>query len=147
MFLVTLNSQAQQSNCTAELWQHVYNPSRLKGTKECKTITGVIKDIKKDEKDGDWHINIQLDAQYAHMNLTNDINNSKQGGCLVVEIICVDKPTQPDAISACANYANKITLPKLGDHVSVTGTFVTDTESNHGWNELHPVSELIVLKN
>jgi len=147
MFLVTLNSRAQQPKCDPDLWQHVYNPSRLQGTKDCKTVTGVVTDVIKDGKDGDVEILLKLDAQYAHMSLTNSVNDSKQGGSLVVEIICAGKPTEADAVKSCANYANKITIPKKSDHISVTGTFVTDSADKHGWNELHPVSELTVLKN
>jgi hypothetical protein len=139
--LVTLNCYAQDG----ALWKHVYRPDRLKVNTNSITVTGTVKKIKH-EKDGDLHINIKLDAAYAGKNFTNKFNNTKQHGCLVIEIICVYKPVQSDAIAPCTNYSNLITVPKKGDHIKVSGTYITDTEANHGWNEIHPVAELVVLK-
>jgi hypothetical protein len=31
----------------------------------------------------------------------------------------------------------------IGRHVTVTGVYVTDME--HGWNEIHPVTSIVVI--
>ncbi|HZY46201.1 MAG TPA: hypothetical protein VFE96_00240, partial [Candidatus Bathyarchaeia archaeon] len=80
-----------------------------------------------------------LDSAYS--NLTNSAN--LYGEELVVEIICVGQVTQPDAVSECQNYSNSIPLPSVGEHISVSGPYVLDTE--HGnWAEIHPVYQLII---
>jgi hypothetical protein len=46
---------------------------------------------------------------------------------------------QADAKPACAGFTDHTTIPPVGSHVAITGSFVT--EKNHGkWNEIHPVS-------
>ena len=50
-----------------------------------------------------------LDSQYS--NLTNNANDQYQNYDLVVEIVCALPVTQPDAVSACQNYTNNITIP------------------------------------
>ena len=51
--------------------------------------------------------------------------------------------TQPDAVGSCAGFTDHTTIPTVGTHVAITGTFVT--EKNHKkWNEIHPVSSIKV---
>lgn len=124
------------SACTnPEPLKHVYNPKRLVVLDSCKTVSGTVVKIIK-ENDGDTHIRLKVDSQYA--DTINQVNVDKQGGNLVVEIVCAYEVTQADAISACSGYENKIPLPKVNDHVVITGQFVSDTEHG-GWNEIHPV--------
>ena len=101
---------------------------------------GVINAMKK-EKDGDYHIQLQLDP--GQPRFLNQRNMDAQDGCLVLEIICYNKVTQPDAVDACKSCPENVTIPKKGDHVQVTGSFVKDLEANHGWNEIHPVSAIL----
>ncbi|TMI20205.1 hypothetical protein E6H31_10065 [Candidatus Bathyarchaeota archaeon] len=49
-----------------------------------------------EEADGDAHLRTNLDQAYS--NLTNTANDQYQYGYLVVEIICVNPPSQTDAI-------------------------------------------------
>jgi hypothetical protein len=35
-----------------------------------------------------------------------------------------------------------VAIPKKGDHVAVTGTFVHDVEGGHGWMEIHAVTKI-----
>ena len=54
------------AQCDPSLWQHVYDPSRLQLIKNCVTVTGTITNIQA-ETDGDYHVLVKLDAQYANM--------------------------------------------------------------------------------
>lgn len=93
------------------------------------------------EADGDTHGWLQVDPQFADM--LNPGNTSDEGGNLVFEIVCHYTVTQPDAQSACSGFADHTTIPPVGTHVAITGTFVR--EKNHKkWNEIHPVSRIEV---
>lgn len=70
---------------------------------------------------GDLHIRLHLDPAFAH--LTNAENDRVQHGDLVVEFMPRDGSHLPK--------------PRKGDHVTLVGAWVLDTE--HGWQELHPV--------
>lgn len=70
-------------------------------------------------------------------------NDQYQYGDLVVEIICVSPPSQSDAIPACQNYTNQIPVPNAGQHITITGPYVLDTE-HYNWAEIHPVYSLVV---
>jgi len=129
------------AQCNQELWKHVYHPNRLVIYKKCVIVTGVIFAVKK-EKDGDYHIQLKLDK--GQPRFLNTKNMTVQKGCLVIEPICIKTPTQADAIQPCKNCPT-IQIPKKGDHVKVTGSFVRDSEGNHGWNEIHPVSAIEIL--
>ncbi|HXB31788.1 MAG TPA: hypothetical protein VNV35_00135 [Puia sp.] len=135
-----VNTLWGQAACDNSLWQHVYNPSRFTVWKRCTTVTGVIKAMKK-EPDGDFHIQLLLDP--GQPRFLNQRNIDAQNGCLVLEIICYNKVKQPDAVDACNNCPENVTIPRIGDHVQVTGSFVKDLEANHGWNEIHPVSQIV----
>jgi hypothetical protein len=93
------------------------------------------------EADGDTHGWLKVDPEFG--NLINDGNRAEQGSNLVFEIVCCWRPTQADAKPACIDYQSDVSLPPVGTHVAVTGTFVRDT--HHGqWNEIHPVSRIEV---
>lgn len=137
------NSPAQQakvtsvSGCDQSLWDHVYHPSRLKIIDNCKSVSGVIDDIRK-EADGDDHILLKLYSQYAQ--LINSKNTQYEHGDLVLEPVCEQTATQADAISYCQNYRSNVQIPPIGTHVTVVGSYVLDTD--HGWNEIHPVTSI-----
>jgi hypothetical protein len=124
--------------CDQSLWNHVYNPQRLQVVEPCKTVTGMI-ESKRVEADGDFHIRLRLDPQYA--NLINQANVNGQLGDLVVEPICMNRVTQLDAVSSCQNFHQNIDIPAVGIHVQITGSYVLDKE--HGsWTEIHPVTSI-----
>ena len=124
--------------CDQTLWKHVYNPNRLQVVAPCKSVLGVI-ESKRVERDGDYHIRVKLDSPYS--NLINSANIKNQFGDLVVEPICVNRVTQTDAISACQNFHQNISIPPTGTHVNITGSYVLDKE--HGmWAEIHPVTSI-----
>jgi hypothetical protein len=130
-------SQSAASGCDASLWNHVYNPTRLKRLAPCLSVTGVITESSADA-DGDQHFLLRLDP--GQDRLVNKRNRKKKGGDIVLEIVCANPTTMKKAKSACAGYANPIPIPAVGAHVRATGTYVID--SHNGWAEIHPVSKL-----
>ncbi len=127
-------ADASPAACNEALWQHIYNPQRLKRISDCVTITGTIAAIRK-EADGDYHILLSVDGQFT--NMINQRNIDAQHGDLVLEPVCQNRVTQEDAKSACDAFSYPIAIPAVGQRVSVTGDYVLDAD--HGWNELHPV--------
>ena len=124
--------------CGADPFVHVYHPARLKVLVACRTITGTIDFIRR-EPDGDDHVRLRVDD----VSLLNQGNIDNQHGDLVLEPVCINPVTQEDAKSACAGYRSDVVVPPAGSRVSVTGPWVLDTE--HGWNEIHPVVRISVL--
>jgi hypothetical protein len=133
---------ADQTSCSDpdSISSHVYNPYRLTIIKPCITASGIVENVFS-EADGDYHVRLALDSQY--INLTNSANDQYQYGDLVVEIICALPITQSDAVSACQNYTNNITIPNVNDHITVTGPYVLDTEHSN-WAEIHPAYTLAI---
>src|SRR6266581_915176 len=125
-------------------WADRYSPNLLFSHRflnvitSCITASGVVENVIP-EADGDYHVRLALDTQYS--NLTNSANDQYQYGDLVVEIICAQPITQSDAVSACQNYTNNITIPSVNDHITVTGPYVLDTD-HYDWAEIHPVYTL-----
>ena len=139
--LVSAIASAQLISSTiprdASLWNHVYHLARLVRLHECMRVTGTIV-LKRPEKDGDIHVQLKLDKQF--LPLLDAENKARRGGNLVLEPTCVGPVTQTDAVQPCQGLTNQVAIPKKGDHVAVTGTFVHDVEGGHGWMELHPVT-------
>jgi hypothetical protein len=138
----TPSGPISSSNCTdpSSINSHVYNSYRLQIVKSCITASGTVDRVIQ-EADGDVHVRTKLDAAYS--NLTNSANDQYQYGDLVVEIICVTPPSQTDAIPACQNYTNQIPVPSAGQHITITGPYVLDTQ-HYNWAEIHPVYSLVI---
>ena len=130
----------QKTSCDTSLWHHVYHQKRLVLKETCKEVLGTVISKKK-EDDGDYHIKLRLDKGQAH--LLNEKNLTIQDSCLVIEIICANGIKQKNAVECCQGFLNTIPIPKKGQHIKVTGSFVEDKK--HGWNEIHPVSSIEVL--
>ena len=145
LFTVLCGNLFSQLACDQTLWTHVYKPERLQGDKKCTTVKGIVKAVKA-EQDGSYTVQFKLDPGQP-LALLNDKNMTLQNGCLVLVIICSHRPiAQADALKSCGVYENKVKVPNVGDHLQATGTYVTDTDPEHGWNELQPVSGLIELQ-
>jgi len=125
--------------CDASLWEHVYHPQRLKVVEKCIAVTGTIHHSKR-EADGDEHIQLTLDSEFS--NLLNDRNNKIQAKSLVIEPVCQGPVTQADAVVACRDFHSPVDLLPKGKHVRVLGSYVLDSEANHGWMEVHPVTSI-----
>src|SRR5712664_2285208 len=130
------------SGCSdpATISSHVYHPYRLQIVKSCTTASGTV-DSLIEEAAGDVHLRLNLDQAYS--NLSNSANDQYQYGNLVVEIICVNQPSQTDAIPACQNYTNQIPVPSPGQHITITGPYVLDSD-HYNWAEIHPVYSLVI---
>jgi hypothetical protein len=115
----------------------------------CTGVTGVIVDAThgtrvdglRHEADGDIHGWLRVDPRFKR--LLNAGNMSTEGGNLVFEIVCVSRPSQVDAVSACRGFGNSITIPPVGTHVLIVGSYVQDTFHKQ-WMEIHPVSSITV---
>ena len=136
--------------CDASLWNHVYHSYRLIVKQQCMSVTGTIVDATggkqpdgvRHEKDGDTHGWLKVDPEFQ--NLLNAGNKSDEGGNLVFEVVCRFPVTQKDAQAACQGYKDKVTLPPVGSHVRILGTYVQD--SFHAqWMEIHPVTNITVI--
>jgi hypothetical protein len=129
----------------------VYFPSRLHVIDRCLTVTGTV-DCVKLEPDGDLHVRLRLDAQFAGLvRSANALQTcvDHPGPHLVVEII----PQRPQGVLFRTNNADAggfidPRTPAPGDHVTVTGPYVIDTNILHrvlyqgraaeNWAEIHP---------
>jgi hypothetical protein len=127
---------AHRTACGTRLWAHIYHPDRLRLIQRCKTVHGTVKELAW-EPDGDLHI--RLATRPA---LVNSANDQYEQGDLVLEEICLGSTTQADAVAACRGVPHNLTVPSVGDKVTVTGSYVLD--QNHGWLEIHPVTSLTV---
>jgi hypothetical protein len=139
------------TQCDASLWNHVYHSQRLIVKQQCISVTGTIVDATagkkpdgvRHEPDGDTHGWLQVDTEYQ--NLLNAGNKSNEGGNLVFEIVCRFPVTQADAKAACQGYTDQVTLPPVGSHVRIVGTYVQDT-FHAKWMEIHPVTSISVIQ-
>jgi hypothetical protein len=119
---------------------HVYSPDRLKVLDPCKHAEGVVVDVAAEE-DGDYHVWFAPDPAYAY--LMNPENHFQGRPAMLAEIVpdCTGQPADEQAAARCPK--TRIAVPKLHDHVAMNGPWVFDT--NHGWNEIHPVDTISVL--
>ncbi|HYS29095.1 MAG TPA: hypothetical protein VEQ12_06300 [Candidatus Limnocylindria bacterium] len=129
----------------------VYLSGRLRLVDRCRTVTGTV-DCLKVEPDGDIHLRLRLDPQFAGLlEPANAIQvcADQPGPHLVVEII----PQRPQGILFRTNNADAggfvdPRTPAPGDHITVSGPYVIDTNILHrvlyqgraaeNWAEIHP---------
>src|SRR5947207_5517115 len=81
-------SGTTSAGCDQSLWNHVYDPSRLKILNQCMTVTGTVAESNVDE-DGDQHFLVKLDR--GQDQLLTKKNVKKKDGDLVAEIVCANK--------------------------------------------------------
>ena len=136
---LSFTTNSNTSSCDSTLWNHVYNSYRLIVNEQCTYATGTVAKLIY-EADGDIHIRLSVDSAFTCM--FNAFNTSGESGDLVCEPVCATTVTQTDAISSCVNFSNTVYIPNVGEHVKVTGSYVTDND--HGWNELHPVTSIVI---
>jgi len=102
------------------------NEEDLRILSECQDATGIVMHTKKMD-DGDYKFFLNLDEKFKF--LTNEKNNEKTDGFLVVEIVPPDQGK------------SGVILPKEGDRVHVWGAWVTDKPK--GWHEIHPTWKVV----
>lgn len=130
---------------------NVHNPYRLRVRRRCLTVTGTVAAVSS-EGDGDLHVDLSLPAAEAW--LLNSANAAYQHDQLVTEIVPADQPgctpgEPPRPPHGTYNFGictgAAITPPAIGAVVTVTGPYVLD--AYHGWMEIHPVWQIVVLRN
>jgi hypothetical protein len=134
----------------------VYLPFRLHVKNGCVTVSGTV-DCVRHEDDGDVHVRLRVDRAYRR--LLTPANAFQQcaghaGPHLVVEII-PQKGHLP-FVTNSASLGGFVTpvAPDVGDHVTVTGPYVWDTNALHdliypgknaeNWAEIHPAWNVTV---
>jgi hypothetical protein len=130
----------------------VYFPSRLQLIDRCRTVSGTV-DCLKVEPDGDVHLRLRLDPQFAGLlKPANSLQTcaAHNGPHLVAEIIPQHKQgiLFRDNNADAGGFITPVT-PAPGDHITVTGPYVIDTNILHrilyqgraaeNWAEIHPV--------
>jgi hypothetical protein len=120
--IVTQHKALTGPDCrTGNVLAGASNEEDLRVLSECQEATGVVMHTKKMD-DGDYKFFLNLDDKFKF--LTNEKNNDKTDGFLVIEIVPPDQGK------------NGVVLPKEGEHVHVWGAWVTDKPK--GWHEIHP---------
>ena len=126
-------------NCDANLWKHVHEKERLHVVEECTAVEGRVVSLDR-ASDGDLHITLDP----VHKSVLSLVNVIHAHGELVVEVICEHAPADAGDKGACGDFHSQITIPNVGDRVRVTGAYVTDRDN--GWNEVHPVTGIEILR-
>jgi hypothetical protein len=125
--IVTQHKALTGPDCrTGNVLAGASNEEDLRVLSECQEATGVVMHTKKMD-DGDYKFFLNLDDKFKF--LTNEKNNDKTDGFLVVEIVPPDQGK------------NGVVLPKEGDRVHVWGAWVTDKPK--GWHEIHPAWKVV----
>ena len=125
--IVTQHKALTGPDCrTGNVLAGASNEEDLRVLSECQEATGVVMHTKKMD-DGDFKFFLKLDDKFKF--LTNEKNNDKTDGFLVVEIVPPDQGK------------SGIVLPKEGDRVHVWGAWVTDKPK--GWHEIHPTWKVV----
>lgn len=127
------------ADCNADLWKHVYSPERLRVIEACTAVEGRVVSVHR-AVDGDLHIGLDPE-QRSTLNLINVMHAHRR---LIVEVVCDHTPPDKGAVAACAGYTSQIATPSAGYRVRVTGAYVTDRDN--GWNEIHPVTRIEILR-
>ncbi|TMM30231.1 MAG: hypothetical protein E6F99_29355 [Actinobacteria bacterium] len=134
----------------------VYLPSRLAVHNPCTTVAGTV-DCVQAEPDGDIHIRLRPDPAYRRLlTAANAFQQCPQqkDPHLVVEIIPqVGHGAFEDNSATKAGFATP-TAPAAGEHVTVTGPYVWDSNLLHDlvypgrdvkdWAEIHPAWNITI---
>ena len=122
-----------------ESLNHIYRPWRLIVHSKCITVRGFVRKVIQ-EPDGDYHIRLKVDKAYRKV--LNFGNEFELHGDLVLEPVCTHGTSHEFEEKACENYKSKVVIPNVGEHIAVTGQYVTDIM--HFWREIHPVYQILV---
>jgi hypothetical protein len=145
-------SNTKGDPCLPQLDHFILPPKEAKFTliKPCVTVTGTVVWVHYFNSDGDANFNVVLDPPYKNMlgpgSYSNVFASKYPGGpAMHMETVCQGPVTSKtkDNVGACDGYKGpdfRPVLPKLGQHVMVTGRYVIDNpEMPGGITELHPV--------
>jgi hypothetical protein len=144
--------------CLPELSKYILPPKEARFTviKECVTMTGRVVWTHYFNDDGDANFNVVLDSQYKNMlgpgSYSKVFASKYPGGpALHMEAVCQGPVTSKSTenVGACDGYNGpnfKTALPKIGQHVMITGRYLIEMpEMPGGITELHPVYDIKIL--
>ena len=153
------NTQTRQGTpCLPELSKFILPPKEARFTviNQCVTVTGRVVWTHYFNDDGDANFNVVLDPPYKNMlgpGSYSQVFASKYPGgpAMHVEVICQGPVTSvsKENVGACDGYNGpnfKPVLPKIGQHVMVTGRYLIEMpEMPGGITELHPVYAIKIM--
>ncbi|HET7283383.1 MAG TPA: hypothetical protein VFI70_01740 [Nitrososphaeraceae archaeon] len=125
--------------------------------KQCVTITGTVVWTHYFNDDGDANFNVALDAPYKNMLAPGNYDikyvphNKPAIAALHIETVCQAPVTSNSSenVGACNGYDGpdfRSVLPKIGQHVMVTGRYLVEfPEVVGGLAELHPVYAIKII--
>jgi len=140
--------------CLPELSRFILPPKEARFTviKQCVTVTGTVLWTHYFNNDGDANFNVVLDPPYKNMlgpgSYSKVFASKYPGG---PETICQGQvtSTSKENVGACNGYNGqdfRSILPKIGQHVMVTGRYLIEMpEMPGGITELHPVYGIKIL--
>jgi hypothetical protein len=144
--------------CLPELSKYILPPKEARFTviKQCVTVTGIVVWKHYFNNDGDANFNVVLDPPYANMlgprSYSKVFASKYPGGpAMHMEVVCQGPVTSPskENVGACDGYNGpnfRSVLPKIGQHVMVTGRYLMEMpEMPGGITELHPVYSIKIL--
>jgi len=144
--------------CLPELSRFILPPKEARFTviKQCVTVTGTVVWTHYFNNDGDANFNVVLDPPYKNMLGTGSYSKvfaSKYPGgpAIHAETVCQGPvtSTSKENVGACNGYNGqdfRSILPKIGQHVMVTGRYLIEMpEMPGGITELHPVYGIKIL--
>jgi hypothetical protein len=160
--MTSINASKTQAKlgtpCLPELSRFILPPKEARFTviKQCVTVTGRVVWTHYFNDDGDANFNVVLDPPYKKMlgpGSYSQVFASKYPGgpALHMEVVCQGPVTSlsKENVGACDGYNGpnfKPVLPRIGQHVMVTGRYLIEMpEMPGGITELHPVYALRIL--
>jgi hypothetical protein len=143
--------------CLPQLSRFILPPKEARFTviKQCVTVTGRVVWTHYFNDDGDANFNVVLDPPYKNMlgpgSYSQVFTTKYPGGpALHMEVVCQGPVTSlsKENVGACNGYNGPHfgVLPKIGQHVMVTGRYLIEMpEMPGGITELHPVYAIKIL--
>jgi hypothetical protein len=159
METASVNASTPRQTCLTTL-DHFIKPVKEKRfiiVKQCVTVTGTVVWTHYFNDDGDANFNVALDAPYKGMLApgNHDVkyvpHNKPPVAALHLEAVCQGPVTSRSGenVGACDGYNGpnfEPVLPKVGQHVMVTGRYLVEfPEVAGGLAELHPVYAIKIL--
>jgi hypothetical protein len=159
MEAASVNASTPRQTCLTTL-DHFIKPikeERFIVVKQCVTVTGTVVWAHYFNDDGDANFNVALDVPYKGMLAPGNYDvkyvphNRPPVAALHLEAVCQDPVTSVSGenVGACNGYNGpnfKPVLPKIGQHVMVTGRYLVEfPEVAGGLAELHPVYAIKII--
>ena len=156
----SVNATVPQQTClpTIDRFIKPLKEKRFIVVKQCVTITGTVVWTHYFNDDGDANFNVALDAPYKNMLAPGNYDvkyvthNKPPVAALHIETICQGPviSNSSENVGACNGYDGpdfRTVLPKVGQHVMVTGRYLVEfPEVVGGLAELHPVYAIKIIR-